>query len=101
MTSRPGSYRILMRSSRAVEDHLQPELAGVRRAQRILASLLAEIAGSHAVVRVRCILRQPRELFRLEIENPERGYVRTTLLDRDGLDELLEHAEVRARLSIS
>jgi hypothetical protein len=49
-------------------------------------------------VRVRRILSEPRELFRLEIEIPEQGYQRTTLLDRDALEELLEFEEVRERV---
>ena len=100
MTSRPGSYRILMRSRRAVEDQLAPELASTRRVERILASLLEDFRCEATVVRTRCIFREPREIFRLEIENVERGYSRTTLLDRDVLDELLEHPDVRARLAL-
>jgi len=100
MTSRPGSYRLLSRSRRAVEDQLAPELAGVRRVERLLASLLDEFRGEHTVVRARCIFREPREIYRLEIQNPERGYSRTTLLDGDVLEELLEHPGVRSRLTL-
>ena len=100
MSSRPGSYRILMRSRRAVEDQLAPELAGMRRVERLLASLLDELRCEATVVRARCIFREPREIFRLEISNPELGYRRTTLLDRDVLDELLEHPDVRQRLAL-
>jgi hypothetical protein len=100
MSSRPGSYRILTRSSRAVEDQLEPALAGERRVQRILASLLAEIRSDDTVVRARRVFERPREIFRLEIERAASGYSRTTLLDRDALDELLEHHEVRARVQL-
>ena len=100
MASRPGSYRILRRSPRAVEDQLEPELASTRRVQRILASLLSELRCAGTVVRARRIFEQPREVFRLEIEDPEHGSLRTTGLDRDALDELIEHPEVRERLSI-
>jgi hypothetical protein len=100
MSSRPGSYRILSRSRRAVEDQLAPELAAVRRVERILASLLEEFRSPTTVVRARCIFQEPREVFRLEISNPELGYQRTTLLDRDVLDELLEHPDVRERLTL-
>ncbi len=100
MSSRPGSYRILMRSRRSVEDQLSPELAAMRRVERMLASLLDEFRCASTVVRARCIFREPREIFRLEITNPERGYQRTTLLDRDVLDELLEHPDVRDRLAL-
>jgi len=40
----------------------------------------------------------PREVFRLELELPELGYQRTTLLDREALDALLEADDVRARV---
>ena len=100
MNSRPGSYRILMRSRRAIEDQLSPELAATRRIERMLASLLEEFRCANTVVRARCIFREPREIFRLEIDNPERGYQRTTLLDREVLDELLEHRDVRERLAL-
>ncbi len=36
-----------------------------------------------------------REIFRLELQLPELGYHRTTLLDRDALEELLEAEEIR------
>jgi hypothetical protein len=100
MTSRPGSYRILARSRRALEDQLAPELASVRRVERILASLLEDFRCESTVVRARCIFREPREIFRLEIQNPERSYQRTTLLDRDVLDELLGHPDVAERLAL-
>ena len=101
MASRPGSYRILNRSLRAIEDQLAPELASARRVERLLASLLEEFRNTDTTVRARCIFETPREVFRLEIQNPEKGYLRTTLLDRDVLDELLEHPGVRARLAIA
>jgi hypothetical protein len=89
-----------MRSRRAVEDQLAPELAALRRVERILASLLEEFRSAGTSVRARCIFREPREVFRLEIQNAERNYFRTTLLDRDVLDELLEHPDVRRRLTL-
>ena len=42
--------------------------------------------------------RTHKILFRLEIEIPEQGYQRTTLMDRDSLEELLEFDEVRERV---
>ncbi len=47
-------------------------------------------------LRIRCVFRSPREIYRLEFEIPEREYQRTTLIDRDTLEELLEADEVRA-----
>ena len=53
------------------------------------------------MTRARRIFERPREVFRLEIENPELGYQRTTLLDRAALEELLAFGEVRERVRLS
>lgn len=62
------------------------------QAQRVLDSLRDEIlqAGDACELRIRRIFREPREVFRLELARPEYGYLRTTLLERDALEELLE-----------
>jgi hypothetical protein len=91
----PGSYKIASRS-RAFDGLLGPELRNERRAQRILDSLRSEILEGADGVRIRRIFSSPREVFRLEIEVPELGYQRITLLDRDALDELLATDDVRA-----
>ena len=84
-----GSYKIANRQ-RTFEEVLHPSLRGELRIQRILESLRSEIAdGGAQSLRIRRILSAPREIFRLEIELPELGYQRTTLLDRDTLEELL------------
>ncbi len=89
-----GSYKIANRQ-RAFEEVLHPALRGELRIQRILDSLRSEIAdGGAQSLRIRRILSGPREIFRLEIELPELGYQRTTLLDRDTLDELLAADEL-------
>jgi hypothetical protein len=94
-----GSYKIASRSG-AFDGYLDPALRCARRVERILDSLRAQITANDAsrTVRVRRILSEPREVFRLEIEIPEQGYQRTTLLDRDALEELLELEEVRERV---
>ena len=76
---------------------LDPILAGGPRLQRILDSLRNEIieGGDGKNVRIRQVFREPREIYRLELELPELGYQRTTLLDREALEELLETEEVR------
>ena len=76
---------------------LDPVLNGGPRLQRILDSLRDEIieGGGGRNVRIRQVFREPREIYRLELELPELGYQRTTLLDRDALEELLETKEVR------
>lgn len=98
----PGSYRVLSRN-RAFDAYLDPTLRSARRTQRIIDSLRSEITDPDGggTVRIRRVFAQPREIFRLEIEAPALGYLRTTLLDRDALEELLEAEEVRARVHIS
>lgn len=94
-----GTYKLASRS-RSYEAQLHPALRSARRVQRILDSLRLELAGEGgcAAVRVRRILSEPVEVFRLELERPELSYQRVTLLDRDCLEELLEHDDVRERL---
>jgi hypothetical protein len=94
-----GSYKIASRSG-SFDGFVDPALRCARRVERILDSLRVQITADDGrkTVRVRRILSEPRELFRLEIEIPEQGYQRTTLLDRDALDELLEFEEVRERV---
>jgi hypothetical protein len=46
--------------------------------------------GGGKNLRIRRVFQTPREIYRLELERPELGYQRTTLLDRDALEELLE-----------
>ena len=89
--------RPLVSSGLDSDAFLDPILGGQERLQRILESLRNEIiegaGGSN--IRVRLVFREPREIYRLEIELPELGYQRTTLLDREALEELLEIDEVR------
>ncbi len=93
----PGAYKIASRN-RAFDAYQSPEFRAERRVQRILDSLRAEIleGGGCEQLRIRRVFSNPREIFRLELEMPELGYQRTTLLDRDTLEELLEAEEVRA-----
>jgi hypothetical protein len=95
----PGSYKIASRG-RSFEQTLHPALRSARRAQRILDSLRLELAGEESCseVRVRRILSEPVEVFRLELQRPELSYQRVTLLDRDTLEELLEIEGIRERL---
>jgi hypothetical protein len=94
-----GTYKIANRGG-ALDAFLDPLLNSERRVQRILESLRSEIveAGNGRSLRIRQVFRTPREIYRLELELPELGYQRTTLLDRDALEELLEADEVRAAL---
>lgn len=67
------------------------------QAQRVIDSLRDEIvqAGDACELRIRRIFLEPREVFRLELARPEYGYLRTTLLERDALEELLESEGVQ------
>ena len=69
-----------------------------RRMRRLLDSLRSEIleGGDGANLRIRRVFSKPQEIYRLELDRPEFGYQRTTLLDRDALESLLEADDVRA-----
>ena len=91
-----GTYKIANRGL-ALDALLDPIVRSEMRSQRILQSLRDEIveAGGGQALRIRQVFSTPREIYRLELELPELGYQRTTLLDRDALEELLEADEVR------
>jgi hypothetical protein len=92
-----GTFKIANRSA-SFDAFLDPIARSDMRARRILESIRSEIVegGAGGSLRIRQVLRSPREIYRLELELPELGYQRTTLLDRDALEELLEADEVRA-----
>ena len=103
----PGSFKIARRhrlgpqktrAKAAVTPSRHLPLSDEDRPQRVLESLRSEIleGGEAGNLRIRRVFQFPREIFRLEFEIPEREYQRTTLLDRDALEELLEFDEVRA-----
>ena len=90
-----GTYKISNRA-RSVGDYADPLGRTGLRSQRILESLRSEIlGGAGSSLRIRQVFESPREIFRLELELPEYCYQRTTLLDRDALEELLEADDVR------
>ena len=91
-----GTFKIANRGS-AFDALLDPIARSEMRAQRILRSLRDEIVdgGAAGSLRIRQVFQTPREIYRLELELPELGYQRTTLLDRDALEELLAADEVR------
>lgn len=96
--SPPGRFRITSR--RAYEAYLDPATRSARRMQRIVHSLRKDIAeGGGSGLRIRQIFHTPREVFRLELELPDLGYQRTTLLDRQALEALLEEESVRRAVS--
>ncbi len=107
----PGSFKLIghhgsrreRTSSTSGEFDSYP--LGTGREMRILESLRNQIVegGDDQFLRIRRVFDGPREIYRIEIEVPDRSYLRTTLLDGDALAELLAHKEVRelvdARLS--
>ena len=95
-----SSYKLAGRRP-SFDDCLDPIARSELRTQRVVDSLRLEIleAGSAQRVRIRQVFADPREIFRLELELPELSYQRTTLLDRDALEELLEIDEVREVLN--
>ena len=96
-----GSFRSFSRN-RAFEAYLDPSVRSARRVRRIVDSLRDEIVGGGGdSLRIRKVFTNPREIYRVELELPELGYQRTTLLDREALEDLLAIDEVRSRLRSS
>jgi len=99
-----GSYKLLGRNRRAARpDHFDPHALYADRGDRIVDSLRAQIleGGTNQSLRIRQIFTNPREVYRVEIDVPELSYQRTTLLDRDALEELLTADEVRQKVEAS
>ena len=92
-----GVYKITSRP-RSLDAIADPLVRRERRVERIVESLRSEIIEGNGGVRIRRIFENPREIFRLELELPELGYQRTTLLDREALDALLAADGVRQRV---
>ena len=96
-----GAYKLSNRS-RSAGEFEDPLVRSGLRSQRILESLRSEIlGGAGSSLRIRQVFESPREIFRLELELPEYCYQRTTLLDRDALEELLEADGVRQAVGSS
>ena len=60
-----------------------------RRVRGIIASIQQDV-GQGGVATVRMVGGSSRELYRIEVDRPELAYQRTTILDRDALECLLE-----------
>ena len=96
-------YVLQVKGDSMIEDGILDELLDEfehheNRTRRLLESLREEIlAGGGGVhLRIRQVFRTPREVFRLELELPDHNYQRTTFLDREALESLLEADDVRA-----
>jgi hypothetical protein len=97
-----GTYKIANRGRSVGLEYPDPLVHSEMRSQRILASLRNEIvAGAGSSLRIRQVFESPREIYRLELELPEFCYQRTTLLDRDALEELLEADDVQQAVRTS
>ena len=94
-----GTYKLSYRP-RETAGAFDPLGVGLGRCQRIVDSLRFQIlqGGPEQSLRIRQVFSSPREIFRLEIREPEIGYHRMTLLDRDALEDLLETDGVRERV---
>ena len=101
-TSAASAASVGSAAAAVLDAYVHPVARGEERVRRILESLRSEIVeGGRDNLRIRQIFREPREMYRLELELPELGYQRTTLLDREALEELLEADDVRAVVASS
>lgn len=96
----PGTFKLLGRARRPATDVMDPLALCGDRSDRIVDSLRAQIleGDDDQSLRIRQIFNDPKEIYRVEIERPEQNYQRTTLLDRDALEELLATDDIRDRL---
>lgn len=106
----PGTFKLLGRTRRnasesndaiASADPMAPLALALDRSDRIVDSLRVQIleGDEDQSLRIRQVFKDPKEIYRIEIERPEQNYQRTTLLDRDALEELLATDDVRERVS--
>lgn len=96
----PGTFKLLGRARRPEADVMDPLALSVDRSDRIVDSLRVQIleGDDDQSLRIRQIFNDPKEIYRVEIDRPEQNYQRTTLLDRDALEELLATDAVRDRV---
>lgn len=101
----PGTYRLIGRARRSGGARPGPHALVATRADRIVDSLrlqiLEEEEEGDRSLRIRQIFEEPQEIYRIEIERPAYRYQRTTLLDRDALEDLLATEDVRERFVAS
>jgi hypothetical protein len=70
------------------------------RSDRIVNSLRTQIleGDDEQSLRIRQVFDDPKAIYRVEIERPDQGYQRTTLLDQDALEDLLATDDIRERV---
>ncbi|HIF92095.1 MAG: hypothetical protein ABGX04_16505 [Myxococcales bacterium] len=97
----PGTFKLLGNARRNAPDAMDPLALSGDRSDRIVNSLRTQILEGDAEqsLRIRQIFDNPREIFRVEIQRPDQGYQRTTLLDRDALEDLLATDDIRERVT--
>lgn len=95
----PGTFKLIGRARRRADDAMDPTSLSVDRSDRIVDSLRAMIleGDEGQSLRIRQVFQKPKEIYRIEIDQPEQNYQRTTLLDRDALEELLATDGIRDR----
>ena len=99
----PGTFKLLGRArqnERGGTDTMDPMALCADRSDRIVDSLRMQIleGDEDQSLRIRQIFQDPKEIYRVEIDCPDQNYQRTTLLDRDALEELLATDDVRERV---
>ncbi len=96
----PGAFKLLGRARRSAEAAMDPLALCTDRGDRIVDSLREMILDDDGEqsLRIRQIFTHPREIYRVEIDRPDQSYQRTTLLDRDALEELLATDDIRERV---
>ena len=90
----PGSFKI----RRPRHDVADPLTLTATRCRKLVDSLCLEILEGENL-RIRQIFEAPRAIYRIELDRPDMSYQRTTLLDEDTLEELLEIDGVRHRVA--
>jgi len=96
----PGTFKLLGNARRSTVDAMDPLTLCDDRSDRIVNSLRTQIleGDDEQSLRIRQVFNDPKEIYRVEIERPDQGYQRTTLLDRDALEDLLATDDIRARV---
>lgn len=96
----PGTFKLLGHARRSTADAMDPIALCDDRSDRIVNSLRTQIleGDEEQSLRIRQIFNDPKEIYRVEIERPDQGYQRTTLLDRDALEDLLATDDIRDRV---
>ena len=96
----PGTFKLLGNARHNASDAMDPLTLCGDRSDRIVNSLRMQIleGDTEQSLRIRQIFDNPKEIYRVEIQRPDQGYQRTTLLDREALEDLLATDDIRSRV---